>query len=553
MARGDGLVPASRAAFVIGRPATSSSYLVGKALGSRHLSGSCSFTAHHTRFDTSVVAVVDLLECPEEKAEIRSEVWKQLLHGVDPEKLLDGTRENLLTLFNDKYERAQRQTLVGLNPESEAYNTQLNDSVQEWLADHEYAARRLADHWKRRQKGLIVVIDNTDQFAPQMQDYCFTLAHHLSTELDCLVAISMREERFHHSKLHGTLDAFQNSGFHLSSPPPPMVFHRRVRYLLEILDDPEVARKIVPQITDEQAAQIQILLRIFLREFRRKSSPLNVFLRACAHGDMRLALDFFREFLLSGYTKVDEMINNPGWRLQTHQVLRPMMVPYRFFYDETKSSIPNVYQVRSPSGGSHFTACRILSLLSDNMSPENPTHVPLSAVRGYFANTFNMVDDFEKNLNVLLKVGIVESDNRVDEYTDEIDSIRITPYGFYIATDLAMMFNYIDLVCLDCAVHDEGVARSLAHLADEDINLYFKSNKMERVEVRLRRAQIFVEYLVQEEEGERDTYSLDENDVRYSKALSESLRTEKERILRSAKRNYGKKQNFGPTLGDYWD
>jgi hypothetical protein len=271
---------------------------------------------------------------------------------------------------------------------------------------------------------------------------------------------------------------------------------------------------------------------------------------------LRLALDFFREFLLSGYTKVDEMINNPGWRLQTHQVLRPMMVPYRFFYDEGKSSIPNIYQIRSPSGGSHFTACRILSQLSENMSPQNPTYIPLATVRGYFANTFNMVDDFEKNLNVLLNVGSVESDNRVDEYTDDIDSIRITPYGFYIAKTLALMFNYLDLVCLDCAVHEESVAHSLARLADQDIKLYFQGKKMDRVEIRLRRAELFVDYLVREEEGERDTYGLEQSEVRYGKRLTEALEEENARILGSAKRNYGnqgKQQQFDPTLGDYWE
>ena len=50
----------------------------------------------------------------------------------------------------------------------------------------------------------------------------------------------------------------------------------------------------------------------------------------------------FREFLTSGYTRVDEMIRTRGWKLQIHQVIRPMMAPFRFFYDENLSQMPNI-------------------------------------------------------------------------------------------------------------------------------------------------------------------------------------------------------------------
>ena len=56
-----------------------------------------------------------------------------------------------------------------------------------------------------------------------MQDYCFVLAKQIAEDLDCLVIISMREERFYYSRFHGTLDAFQTSGFHQAA-------RRRVRF-----------------------------------------------------------------------------------------------------------------------------------------------------------------------------------------------------------------------------------------------------------------------------------------------------------------------------------
>jgi len=339
--------------------------------------------------------------------------------------------------------------------------------------------------------------------------------------------------------LHGTLDAFQNSGFHLSSPPPQMVFYKRLRYMLEILDSAERAKQIAPALTAERIEQIKQLLRVLMGEFRTVRSPLNQFLKACAHGNMRLSLDLFKQFLLSGYTRVDEMTRPGGWTLQTHQVLRPMMVPYRFFYDEASSSIPNVYQVRSEVAGSHFTALRLLGRLSGASSGMNTSLVPVGHLKQYFASNFNMVDDLTKNLNIFLATGIVESNNRVDEYSESIDSIRITPYGMYIVDQLAPMFSYLDLVSLDCAVHDEGIAHSLANLANEDLRLFYEFRKRDRIEVRLKRVSEFVEYLRGEEEREFEVFSLPSSEKRFIPQIIEKLEGEMVRIRASAERHYG--------------
>ena len=501
----------------------------------------------------AIVAVIDLLECPEDRRHIESQILVQFIDKVDQNHLLKGDRNTLLSLFADKFQQAQNQFLVGFERESETYNKELNHLIREWLGDPEYCALRLADYWKKRQKGLIIVLDNTDQFKPENQDYCFTLAQRISTYLDCLVVISMREERFYYSKLHGTLDAFQNSGFHLSSPPPQFVFFRRLNYMLTILDNMEKANKISPQLTAAKSEDIKKILAMLLQEFRSHSSHLSEFLRACAHGNMRLALELFRHFLLSGYTRVDEMIQKGGWKLQVHQVLRPMMVPTRFFYDEDQSSIPNLYRIRSQTTGSHFTALRILSILSKNMSPTNPVYVPLSQLKVYFAGTFNMLDDFEKNLDVLLRRGIVESNNRIDEYADTIDSLKITPFGYYMINTLCYMFNYVDLVSLDCGIHDQAVAHSLIMLAEKDITLFNEYRKMERLQVRLQRVQEFVDYLVKEEEIERDMFSLNNIEANFSHILKERFAEEKKRVLSSAEKTLKKTTGTQVPVEHDWD
>lgn len=499
--------------------------------------------------DHSAIAVVDLIECPEDKGRIAIEISRQLISELDKDNLLGAERHVLLSLFNDRFESARKQTLAGLTRSSETYNIQLNTLVKEWMADWEYCSSRLADYWKTKQRGAIVILDNTDQFSPDVQDYCFTLAQHIATLIDGLVVISMREERFHESRLHGTLDAFQNNGFHLSSPPSQYVFIRRLYYMLTVLDDKEAARRISPNMSDEEIEKIKRLLRRLIYEFRQRRSHLSQFLRACSHGNMRLSLEMFRQFLLSGYTKVDEMISGSTWTVQVHQVLRPMMIPDRFYYDEKLSGIPNVFQIRSETVGSHFTALRILDIVSANMSPLNPAFIAVSRLKGIFASRYRMMDDMCKNLDMMLKTGILESNNRLDAYSESVESVKMTPYGYYMRDTLGSMFTYLDLVCVDCAVHSQSVANSIAYMAGEELDLFFRGIKGQRIELRLKRVEEFIAYLNVEAEAERDTLSLEPHEVRYAADLRKKFAEEREKVRASAERYIRK----GEMLDDNYD
>jgi hypothetical protein len=106
----------------------------------------------------------------------------------------------------------------------------------------------------------------------------------------------------------------------------------------------------------------------------------------------------FRSFLLSGYTNVDEMIASGHWTFQIHQVIKPVMIPARYYYDESSSKIPNIYQLRSHRLSSHFTGLRILRKLSKGVEKGSPSYFDLTQMRTYFAETFGMVEDFEKNI-----------------------------------------------------------------------------------------------------------------------------------------------------------
>lgn len=490
----------------------------------------------------AVVAIIDLLNTPPDcnAAVVRTTIWQRLVDDIDEDKLLSSNRERLCYLFSDRFEEAQRQSLFGLDTNSENYNLGLNKLVAEWKADLPYVAERLSKYWRERHKAIIAVIDNTDQYKTELQETCFTIGQEISAILSCIVVISMREERFYASSIHGVLDAFQNSGFHITSPQPKEVFLRRISYVEKLLKVPdETIGTSFPNSIDRDV--ILKLFRVFEREFKNGSSHLAGFLSACSHGNIRLALELFRGFMVSGYTNVGEITSTDKWTLQIHQVIKPFMIPSRFFYSEKNSRIPNILQIRSKSHGSHFTALRILSRLNTGQDSRNPAFVAVATLIAEFVELFSgMREDFEFNMDVLLRHALIEANNRLEEFDPRVDSVKITAYGEYMLNMLSRVFTYLELISIDCAIANQEVSNEISELANDDYRLFIKFEKMERVRKRIQKTEVFLNYLDVEEQREIDLYKI-HHLPRITAPMRTSFNKEKIHVLKSAKRNVGDK------------
>ncbi len=286
-----------------------------------------------------------------------------------------------------------------------------------------------------------------------------------------------------------------------------------------------------------------------LRQFRDRDNALRRFLQECSRDNTRLALEFFAQFLSSGYTHVEEMVANTHWTVIAHQVIKPMMVPQRFNYDEDKSIVPNVYQCRTPSHGSHFTMIRVLRTLrhGTSVSPDRGGYWRVDALLDDFDSRFGMRQDCESSLDVMLRHGLVEANNRLDSYSveksggngDEIiyaDEIRITAFGTYMLDYLAPSFTYLDLVSLDCGLADEKVYQQFCNSASDERDMAINHDKERRLDSRLKRVQAFVKYLQQEEAREKNEFLLAESEESMP-TVSAAFEAEQPRVLASARKN----------------
>ena len=151
-----------------------------------------------------------------------------------------------------------------------------------------------------------------------------------------------------------------------------------------------------------------------------------------------------------------------------------------------------------------------------------------------FEEKFSMKEDCENHLNIFLNKGLIESSNRLEEYCQEIDQIKITAFGKYLYEFLCFDFSYLDLICLDCGIYKEELSNYLIESASKELKFKHTGRMMDRIELRLERAKRFVEYLIEQEEEEAREINLLSEDIKYSAKLLEIFEIESERVRASA-------------------
>ena len=485
----------------------------------------------------SEVSLVDLIDASQTEEQLSNEIWEKVRDSIDVKKIKNSTRDAIIELFSDEFIIFKKQILEGLNEESEEYQKLLRQFIIDSTGNVKLFCEKISTSLKNKNKGLIIFLDNMDQLNPKLQDLCYLTAIEIAKKLSCLVIISMREERYYNAKVKGALDAYHTPGFHLSAPIIPEVIIKRIIYILRKLEESSDIDFDygIRSISDLEI--IKSFLRICIIQLRKTDSPLSLFLRYATHGDVRQALEFFKNFLTSGYTNVQEVSRYPYWSFSIHQVVKPMMIPDRIFYDETLSRIPNIFRIRNDINSSHFTGVRILNLLNLKMSSNASGFVDAKVFVQEFTEKYQLTEDCEKHLDVFIRKGIVECSNRLEEFSKHVDSIKITALGLYILETLVSSFAYIDLISIDCGVFSEKFSSYLSQSANAEINLKNQNKILDRMQLRLERADQFIKYLETQEAEEKEYLNLDSSEMSFSDKLRQAFNIEKTRVLQSAKKN----------------
>lgn len=370
---------------------------------------------------------------------------------------------------------------------------------------------------------ISLVLDNVDQhslLSPEYQERSFLISQNLTTKLKTITILTLREESFFKSTRSGVLDAYDMAlnKFHISSPKFESVLRKRIDYVYNLLDldEDEIFEKsnIRLKLSGEKNV-LKMLFKILSRSLnsrRKMGNDILQFIDDISGGDMRKALYLFNQFLISGNTDIDEMMNieirsNPlgtywkGYYIPEHHIMNSIILEDSRYYSLTNSQIFNVFNVNPGVTNSHFLHLRVLDYLNKRKnyySKMGNGYVDISSI---LLDSQTINDTREAAIDsiiILAEYSLVEFNNQSKEGFKTASHVRITNTGIYYYENLIYKFVYLDLMWGDTPIADDDIILILRN----NINVDDIRNDMERIKVRFNRTEVFLKYLKKMEDNE---------------------------------------------------
>ena len=248
-------------------------------------------------------------------------------------------------------------------------------------------------------------------------------------------------------------------------------------------------------LNQEELADVDSLLEVLIRSTTFGNANIVRMLACVSNGDMRHALDMFREFVSSGNTNVVKIIKiGREYRVPFHEFAKSAILGSRKYYRSSVSHVVNVFKPSGARRASHLTALRILARLSraeEASSPHGEGFVKVKSLLREYRESFGIAEDFQEWTNELLMRGLVESEPpalkvstglRHSESRRRVHTIRDTSLAllriwiWYSSTRLWRI---------------RELAHQLARLADEG-----------DMAIRFQRVRLFMNYLANKENEE---------------------------------------------------
>lgn len=485
---------------------------------------------------------VDFLEAPPDVSEMESFVWTTVLKQLRTRYTSPHleTRRNIKHAFADKIVAIEHTGLRGLRAGSDLYENALSPFLARWQEGvAEYVPALLSVGREARGVEIVVFIDNVDQLSPLYQGQIFLLAQRITRSIGSITVVSLREESYYAANLQRTLTAYTNRKFHIASPRFRKLIGNRLRFALKSLDRDTAARDIIiPEGMQFDADAIGAFLRIVESSVFEHNKNIARFIESLCFGNMRMALEMFTTFLVSGATDVGKMLaiyrREGAYFVAFHEFVKSIMLGDRKYYKEEASPVMNLFDCSTDRNSGHFTSLRVLRFLLSRRgetSTEGQGYCEIARLIALFEDVFDNRVDVVRTLNRLVARQVVEVNTRSPETIEGASHVRVTSAGWYYSRFLAGLFPYLDLVLQDTPLNDTRVEAELRHSVFLVDNLADREDeKLQRMQVRFERVARFLAYLQTEEENEhvgRDLAARGVVGERIVPGLLESFRRER--------------------------
>jgi GTPase SAR1 family protein len=161
---------------------------------------------------------------------------------------------------------------------------------------------------------LSLVVDNVDQHkssSPTFHENVFIETNSLTNDLRVITIMTLREESYYRSIITGAFDAYYIQKYVINPPDFTKLILQRLEYVLKKLELPEDKFKEELRTNvdfENKLPLIKDFLQIIKVSFEKPKAEVSEFMSKTSGGNMRRTLELFANFLMSGNTKINEML-----------------------------------------------------------------------------------------------------------------------------------------------------------------------------------------------------------------------------------------------------
>lgn len=397
-------------------------------------------------------------------------------------------------------------------------------------------------------KKLCLIFDNVDQLSEDEQREVFLLAHSIKRTLNTIVITSLREGYFYRWKDKPPFNAYHSTIFHITAPPYGEVLKRRIEYMLNNFEFPEVELTFGNKTIDFEKGSLRTLFQnLYDTLFETENSEILRFLQETSYPNIRDGLEMFQTFLLSGHTHVSEYMAfeyGKGGRsgIPFWEFIKSVALDSSYYFSSVDSKITNLF-LPSSQNSNHFTKIRILHYLRNQAIKMGKTlnFVPISKLMEDFIKIGYSKDIIIEEMNSLHSRNLIitsEYSSDIEEVVDIRDDskISISSIGNYYIMFLILQAEYIDLCVAETPIYDSKAYSRIEYVFPES-DKYGHRDLLKRVES----TNEFLQYLSVAENSDLNRQKHDdENDALTVKITEEII----EHVTKTHQRinNYLKRQ-----------
>lgn len=394
------------------------------------------------------------------------------------------------------------------NPEK--LEEKINSFIEEKIKNPELHLKAISEYLiNPSHKRLCIIFDNVDQLDfEEAQRDAFLLAESMYRNLKCLIIISLREGYFYKWRTLPPFDAFQSNVFHITAPSYRNVLKKRLQYVVENHKFLKVKGDVKNKQFEISNSSLENLFKsIYKTLFLEKNSEILQFLEQTSFPNIRLGLDKFNDFLISGHTKVEEYMASASYNIPIWEFIKSVALESNYYYNHKISKIHNLFYP-SPSNKSHFTKIRLLKYLffEAESNAFNEYFIPTEIVINLFLEAGYTKDVIIEELQLLIKYNLItcenyNSDTENKAFELETFQIKITQGGIYYIKNLINTFNYLDIILEDTPIFDENFYNEIIQSF-----CYPDNYGKKQIHKRLKTSKLFFDYLKQQELSEHQSF-----------------------------------------------